>query len=83
MNCIIMVYDVNAMSSSEISVPLKIQNNDWSMQLDTKCALSLTPMSFFKRLRPDVDMQPTNVVLSTYTGETVHPSGEAYMQVEY
>ena len=40
-------------------------------------------MSFFKRVCPDVDMQPTNVVLSTYTGETVRPLGEAYVKVEY
>ena len=28
-------------------------------------------------------MQPTNVVLSTYTGETVRHLGEAYVKVEY
>ena len=78
-----MVYDVNAISRSEISVPLKIQNNDCSMQLDTGCALSLAPMCFFKRLCPDVDMTPTSVVLFTYTDETVHPLEEAYVKVEY
>ena len=78
-----MVYDVNAISRSEMSVPLKIQNNNCGMQLDTECALSLAPMSFFKRVCPDVDVQPTNVVLSTYTGETVRPLGEAYVKVEY
>ena len=74
---------MNAISRSEISVPLKIQNNNCSMQLDTGCALSLAPMSFFKRVCPDVDMQPTNVPLSTYTGETVRPLGETYVKVEY
>lgn len=53
------------------------------MQLDPGYALSLPPVSFFKRVCPDVDTQPTNVVLSTYTGETVHPLGEAYVKVEY
>ena len=48
------VYDVNAMSKSEISVPLKIENNDCLMQLDTGCALSLTPLSFIKEVCPDV-----------------------------
>ena len=66
-----------------LSVPLKVQNNDCSMQLDTGCALSLAPMSFFKRVCPDIDMQPTKVVLSSYTGETVRPLGEAYAKVEY
>ena len=48
------------------------------MQLDTGCALSLAPISC-----PDVEMKPTNVVLSTYTGEAVQPLGEAYANVEY
>ena len=78
-----MVYDVNAISRSEISVPLKIQNNNCSMQLDTGCALSLAPMSFFKRVCPDVDMQPSNVLLSTYTGEIVRTLGETFVKVEY
>ena len=72
-----MVYDVNAISRAEISVPFNFQINDCSKQLGAGCALSLAPMSFFKRVSPDVDMQPTNVVLSTYTGETVRPLGEA------
>ena len=77
------MYDVNAMVRSEISVPLKIENNDCHMQLDTGCALSLAPATFFKEVCPNVDMEPTNVVLSTYTGETVHPLGEARVNVEY
>jgi len=48
------------------------------------CLVSGTmPMSFFKRVCPDVEMQPTNVVLSTYTGEVVRPLGEADVKVEY
>ena len=78
-----MVYDMNAISRSEISVPLKIQNNNCSMQLDTGCALSLAPMSFFKRVCPGVDMQPSNVLLSTYTGEIVRTLGETFVKVEY
>ena len=78
-----MVYDMNAISRAESSVALKIQNNACNMQLNTGCALSLAPKSFFKRVCPDVDMQTTNVVLSTYTGETVRLLGKAYVKVEY
>ena len=77
------VYDVNAMSRSEICVPLKIENNDCSMQLDTGCALSLAPITFVKQVCANVEMKPSNVVLSTYTGETVRPLGEAHVSVEY
>ena len=77
------VYDVHAMSCSEISVPLKTEDQDCLMQLDTGCALSLIPITFVKQVCPDIEMKSTNVVLSTYTGETVRPLGEAHVKVEY
>ena len=77
------VYDVHAMSSSEISVPLKIEDQDCLMQLDTGCTLSLAPITFVKQVCPDIEMKSTNVVLSTYTGETVRPLGEAHVKVDY
>ena len=60
------VYDVHAMSRSEMSVPLKIEDQDCLMQLDTGCALSLAPITFVKQVCPDIEMKSTNVVLSTY-----------------
>ena len=42
------MYVVNAMARSEISVPLNIENNDCHILLDTGCALSLDPVTFFK-----------------------------------
>ena len=77
------VYDVNAMFRSDISVQLKIENTNCCMQLDTGCALSLAPISFIKEVCPDVKIDSTKVILSTYTGETVRPVGEACVNVEY
>ena len=77
------VYDVHAMSRSEISVPLKIEDQDCLMQLDTGCELSFTPITFVKELCPDIEMKSSNVVLATYTGETVRPLGVAHVKVEY
>ena len=68
-----MVYDVNTRIRSDISVQLNIGNSNCCMQLDTACALSLAPISFIKDVCPDVKINPTNVILSTYTGETVRP----------
>ena len=46
-NCIYAaVKDEKAMSKSEISVPLKIQNIVCSMQLDTLCALLFSTIEF-------------------------------------
>lgn len=78
------VYDVHAMSRSEISVPLKIEDQDCLTQLDTGCELSFAPITFVKELCPDIEMKSTNVVLSTgETGETVRPLGVAHVKVEY
>ena len=77
------VYDVHAMCRSEIFVPLKIEDQDCLMQLDTGCALSLAPITFVKQVCPDIEMKSTNVVLSTCTGETVRSLGEAHVKVEY
>ena len=71
------------MFRSEISVQLKIENTNCCMQLETGCALSLAPISFIKEVCPDVKIDPTNVILSTYAGEIVHPLGEACVNVAY
>lgn len=69
------VFDVNSLSKSEISVPLKIENKDCHLQLDTGCALSLAPKSFYEQFCSHIPLKPTTVMLSTYTGEKIKPLG--------
>ena len=85
------VYDVNTTFRSEISVQLKIENTNCCIsciQLDTGCPLSLAAISFMKEVCPDVKTDPTNVILSTYSGEIVCVCGDisvtynAYVNVE-
>lgn len=45
--------------------------------------MSLAPISLIKEACPDVKIDPTNVILSTYAGEIVRPLGEACVNVEY
>ena len=77
------VYDVHAMSRSQISVPLKIEDKACLIEVDSGCALSLASITFVKQVCPDVEMKSTNVVLSTHTGETVRPLGETHVKVQY
>ena len=77
------IYDVNTVSQRDISVPLKIENNDVKMQLDTGCAFSIIPKRFYDQYCANVPLSPTTVVLSTYTGEQIHPLGEATVKVTY
>ena len=61
---------------SEISVPLKIENQECSLQLDTGCSLSLAPQTFYEQFCSHIPLKPTAVRLSTNTGEKVQPLGQ-------
>lgn len=51
------------------------------MQLDTLCAFLFSTYEFLKTVCSYVDLKPT--ALSTYTGETVRPLGEAFVHVQH
>ena len=53
------------------------------MQFDTGCAFSIIPKRFYDQYCANVPLSPTTVVLSTYTGEQIHPLGEATVKVTY
>ena len=77
------VFDVNSLFTSEISVPLQIENEECCMQLDTGCALSLAPMAFYEKFCSHIPLTPTAVKLSTYTGEKIQPLGKINVTVTY
>ena len=77
------VFDVNSLYKSEISVPLKIENQECSLQLDTGCALSLAPQTFYEQFCSHIPLKPTAVRLSTYTGEKIQPLGQINVNVTW
>jgi hypothetical protein len=77
------VFDVNSLYKSEVSVPLKIENQECSLQLDTVCALSLSPQTFYEQFCSHIPLKPTAVRLSTYTGEKIQPVGQTNVNVTY
>ena len=77
------VFDVNSLFTSEISVPVQIENEECCMQLDTGCALSLAPMAFYEKFCSHIPLTPTAVKLSTYTGEKIKPLGKINVTVTY
>ena len=77
------VFDVNSLYKSEISVPLKIENQECSLQLYTGCALSLAPQTFYEQFCSHIPLKPTAVRLSTYTGEKIQPLGQINVNVTY
>ena len=77
------LFDVNSLFTSEISVPVVIENEESFMQLDTGCALSLAPKNFYDQFLSHIPLKPTAVKLSTYTGEKIQPLGQATVKVSY
>ena len=60
---------------SSIIVPMQIEGVDVKMQLDTGCSLSLIPKTLYDEKFQHIPLQPTNVTLTTYTGEKLEPNG--------
>ena len=77
------VYDVHCVSTKEVTVSVKIGNKIVHMQLDTGCAYSLAAKTFYDQCLSNVPLKLTSVLLSTYTGETLYPLGEANIKLEY
>ena len=53
------------------------------MQLDTGCAVTIVPKSFYDRYGDGSELKPTSVVLNTYSGEKLYPLGKVDVQVGY
>ena len=75
--------DVNKVDSDQISVPLLIDGKNVTMQLDTGCAVSIVPRSFYDQYCSNAKLLPTDVVLNTYSGEKLYPVGKVDIDVTY
>ena len=77
------VFDVNSLFTSEISVPLQIENEECCMQLDTGCALSLAPMAIYEKFCSHIPLTPTAVKLSTYTKDSTFGKNQCCCDVRW
>ena len=68
---------------SQISVPLQMQGQSVSMQLDTGCAVTIVPKSFYDKYCTNVELQSTDIVLNTYSGEKLYPLGKVDVDIVY
>ena len=68
---------------SGIKVSINVEGNDCEMLLDTGACRSIIPKDVFDKLCSGVEIKETNVVLKTYTNETVKPLGIANVNVKY
>lgn len=53
------------------------------MDLDTGAAVSVLPERMFNTKFPKLKIQPSDIVLKTYTGERLKPVGVGKVSVKY
>ena len=64
-------------------VNLKVNGQPLTMEVDTGAAVSLATESAVEALLPSVQVQPSNITLKTYTGETIPVKGTLSVDVNY
>ena len=78
------LYKLNAKLTAPVTVPLLLNGNETSMELDTGAAVTVMGVSHFNRIKNKADqLQDSKVRLRTYTGEIVKPLGEGFVEVNY
>ena len=70
-------------STPPYKVELKVNGQPLLMEVDTGASVSLVPESAIPSLLPSTQLQPTNIVLKTYTGEQIPVKGTMSVEVEY
>ena len=74
---------VGLQSSHPITVDMVINSTTLSMEVDTGAAVSVISEDTSKALFPDMALQPTQIVLKTYTGEQMQVRGQMTVEVQY
>ena len=67
---------------TEIWIEPSINGRSLKMELDTGSALSIIPLRLYSAHFADLELSPSSVVLKTYTGERVRPTGALDVTVE-
>ena len=71
------------MTHPSIMVELKINNEEVVMELDTRASLTIMSENTLKQKLPNLQLQPSEVILKTYSGEQLEVLGQAPVKVTY
>ena len=66
-----------------IWVTPRVAGQHLKMEVDTRSAYSVIPLSVYKEMLQKQELQPTSVTLQTYMGEQVVPGGKLRVNVQY
>ena len=77
------LFHVGSKAERPIHVPVTLDGQRVDMELDTGAAVSIMSEEQQQKLFPKASVQPTNVVLRTYTTERMEVLGELLVKVSY
>ena len=77
------LFTVGAKSSTPIAVELTVNGARITMEVDTGAAVSLISEQTLKAIAPNATLQPSRVILKTYTEERMSVLGELQVDVQY
>ena len=70
------LFKVNGKSSNPITVVLDVNSRKVSMEVDTGAAVSVISKETRARLIPNIKVNDTSVILTTYIGEQMAVTGK-------
>ena len=77
------IYVIKDQSSPPYRTELQVNGQPLTMEVDTGAVVSLAPESAIVSLLSSAELQPTNILLKTYTGEQIPVKGTVLMDVKY
>ena len=66
-----------------ICATLRVAGQHLKMEVNTRSAYSIIPLSVYKEMFQKQEIQPTSVTLQTYMGELVVPVGKMRVKMQY
>ena len=75
------LYNIEQISHTALVITPLVEGKSLKMEFDTGSSASLLPLSTYKQLFSHIPLNETTLVLHTYTGEKVVPTGEINVSV--
>ena len=77
------IFTVQSTTQPSIEVELKVNNAEVVMELDTGASLTIMSEKTLQHKLPNLELQPSAVILKTYSGEQLKVLGQAQVKVTY
>ncbi|KAK9703067.1 hypothetical protein QE152_g29550 [Popillia japonica] len=77
------INQINKGKCDKYIVEVQIEDKKCEMEVDTGAAVSTISLKQFKAKYPQKLIQPTSILLRTYTGEVIKPVGKSRVKIKY